>query len=128
MAEGWTRYLHKDQYEVYSAGTKPGELDPWAVKVMAEAGINISGQEPKHVDELSDIPFDLVVTVCDNARESCPFFHGGGKRVHRSFDDPPYLARNAADEEEAMSYYRRIRDEIRDFVADLPDLFRERAG
>ena len=119
MAEGWLGHLYGDQFEAYSAGTRPGKLDPRAVKAMAEAGVNISGQRSKGVDELPDILFDLVVTVCDSAREACPFFPGGGKTIHMSFQDPPLLAKDAANEEEALAHYRRVRDEIRDFVFAL---------
>jgi arsenate reductase len=107
---------------VHSAGTFPGILDSWAVKVMTGEGVDISGQRSKNVDELLDIPFDLVVTVCDSARETCPHFPGGGKKFHRSFDDPPFLGRGSVDEEKALSHCRRVRDKIRDFVADLDKL------
>jgi arsenate reductase len=123
MAEGWTRYLHKDRFYVYSAGITPQSVDPLAITVMAEAGVDISEQRSKHVNKLLDIPFDLIVMICDNAREACPLFPGVGKVVHQSFDDPPFLAEDTVDEDEAMSHYRRIRDEIRDFIADIPDLF-----
>lgn len=119
MAQGWLRHLYGDQFEAYSAGTRPGKLDPRAVKAMAEAGVDISGQRSKSVDELPRIPFDLVVTVCDSAREACPFFPGGATKIHRSFQDPPLLAKDAASEEEALFHYRRVREEIRDFVFTL---------
>jgi len=102
MAEGWLRHLFGDRFEAYSAGTKPGTLDPWAVRAMAEIGVDISRQRSKSLMELPDVHFDLVVTVCDSAREVCPFFPGDGKKVHRSFQDPPLLARGAAGEEEAL--------------------------
>lgn len=127
MAEGWTRYLKDDVIEVWSAGTTPKGVDPRAVRVMAEAGVDISAHRSKSVDELGDIPFDYVVTVCSNARENCPFFPGNVQRVHAGFDDPPYLARDAATEEEALAHYRRVRDEIREFVAGLPENLREAA-
>jgi arsenate reductase len=92
-----------------------------AVAVMAEAGVDISGHRSKLVDDLLDVPFDLVVTVCDNARESCPVFPGKARILHRPFDDPPRLARDAATEEEALAPYRRVRDEIRTFVAGIRD-------
>ena len=87
----------------------------------AEAGVDITQQHSKHVDELTDVDFDYVVTVCDNAAESCPVFRGKAKVVHKPFDDPPRLAREAASDEEAMSHYRRVRDEIRDYVKTLPE-------
>ena len=121
MAEGWARYLKGDVIEAFSAGIKTHGLNPNAVKVMAEAGGDISRQRSKHVDELKDVAFDYVVTVCDNANESCPLFPGKTKVVHVGFDDPPRLARKAKTEDEALEHYRRVRDEIRTFVETLPD-------
>jgi arsenate reductase len=121
MAEGWTRALHGGKIEPYSAGVLAKGLDPRAVRVMAEADIDIASQRSKHVDELRDVAFDVVVTVCDNARESCPVFPGDTRVVHVGFDDPPALARDAADEGQALGIYRRVRDEIRDFVRTLPE-------
>jgi arsenate reductase len=121
MAEGWARHLWPSSIDVRSAGVKPGVLDARAVRVMAEAGIDISNQRAKHVDEIADLRFDLVVTVCDHARESCPVFPGARQTVHESFDDPPLLAANARSEEEALSHYRRVRDEIRAFVETIPE-------
>ena len=120
MAEGWARALKGDLIEPYSAGVSPHGLDPRAVAVMAEAGVDISAQRSKHVDELREVGFDCVVTVCDSARESCPAFPGGAKVVHRSFDDPPRLAREARNEEEALAHYRRVRDQLRELVESLP--------
>ena len=120
MAEGWTRYLKADRIEAYSAGIETHGLNPNAVKVMAEAGVDIAGQQSKHVDTLLDVPFDYVVTVCDHASEHCPLFPGKAKVVHRGFDDPPRLAQHATNEEEALNHYRRVRDEIRTFVETLP--------
>jgi arsenate reductase len=120
MAEGWARHLRGDLLEPYSAGIETHGLNKRAVQVMAEAGVDISGQRSKHVDELRDVPFDFVVTVCDHAHESCPLFPGGTKVVHVGFDDPPRLAREALTEEEALRHYRRVRDEIRAFVTRLP--------
>ena len=121
LAEGWARALKADSIEGYSAGVAPHGIDPRAIQVMAEAGVDIAGQRSKHVRELMDVPFDYVVTVCDSAAESCPVFPGAVKRVHRSFGDPPRLARASRSDEEALEHYRRVRDEIRDFVASLPD-------
>ncbi len=120
MAEGWTRHLKGDVIEPYSAGIETHGLNPLAVRAMAEAGVDISGQRSKHVRELSDIEFDYVVTVCDHASENCPLFPGKARRVHVGFDDPPRLARAARTEEEALAHYRRVRDEIRAFVESLP--------
>lgn len=121
MAEGWTRHLKGDSFEVFSAGVETHGLNPRAVQVMAEAGVDISGHRSKHLEEFRGIAFDYVVTVCDSAKERCPFFPAKIKVLHRSFDDPPALARNAATEEEALSHYRRVRDEIRRFAEGLPD-------
>jgi len=120
MAEGWARALAPDSIEAYSAGTRPTALNRLAVRVMAEAGVDISAQHSKHVDALADVPFDLVVTVCDSAHESCPVFPGATRVEHVGFDDPPHLARDARTDEEALPHYRRVRDEIRRFVAALP--------
>ena len=121
MAEGWARHLKSRDIEAYSAGIETHGLNENAVAVMAEAGVDISGQRSKHVDDLNEIEFDFVVTVCDSARESCPVFPGEARAVHRGFDDPPKLALSAASEQEALSHYRRVRDEIRAFVESLPD-------
>ncbi|MEJ2078829.1 MAG: arsenate reductase ArsC [Acidobacteriota bacterium] len=121
MAEGWARHLKGDQIEPYSAGIETHGMNPRAIQVMREAGIDISDQHSKLVDDVLDIDFDFVVTVCSNAHETCPIFPGKAKIVHVGFDDPPRLARNAGTEEEALSHYRRVRDEIRDFVASLPE-------
>lgn len=120
MAEGWTRHLKGDEIDASSAGTDPRPVDPRAVEVMAEAGVDISGARAKHVDDFARRRFDYVVTVCDAAREACPVFPGAAKMVHVGFDDPPALASGAADEEEALAHYRRVRDEIRKFVQSLP--------
>ena len=121
MAEGWTRHLRADCIEACSAGIETHGLNPEAVKVMAEAGVDISKHRSKHVDEVQGIPFDYVVTVCDHAAEHCPIFPGKAEVIHRSFDDPPRLARNARSEEEALMLYRRVRDEIKFFVEALPE-------
>jgi arsenate reductase len=121
MAEGWARHLKGDAIEAYSAGIEMHGMNPRAVRVMAEAGVDISGHRSKHVDELKDVPLDYVVTVCDNARESCPVFTGRMKVVHKSFEDPPRLAKDAKTEEEALAHYRRVRDEIKAFVETLPE-------
>ena len=116
MAEGWARHLKGDQIEAYSAGIETHGLNPDAVRVMAEAGVDISGQRSKHVSELRGVEFDYVVTVCDHAHESCPVFPGKAKVIHVGFDDPPRLAADAKTEEERLAPYRRVRDEIRAFV------------
>ena len=121
MAEGWARHLRGDAIEPYSAGIATHGLNPNAVKVMVEAGVDISGHRSKHVSELKDVPFDYVITVCGHANESCPVFPGKAKVLHAGFDDPPKLAAGAKTEEEALDHYRRVRDEIRAFVEKLPD-------
>lgn len=120
MAEAFTRKLFPERFEAMSAGTNPGRLDPRAVRVMAEIGIDISKQRSKHLDELAGAAIDYVVTVCDSANESCPVFPGSARHIHAGFDDPPRLAIGAASEESALVPYRRVRDEIREFVAHLP--------
>ena len=125
MAEGWTRALKGDCIEVYSAGVEVHGLNPLAVEVMAEAGIDISGQTSKHLDSLRHLQFDAVITVCDQARESCPFFAGAKRMLHIGFADPPQLAKEVAaaggDEEAQRQCYRRVRDEIRAFIETLPE-------
>ena len=120
MAEGWAAHLRSDDIDAVSAGTETHGLNPDAVSVMAEAGVNISGARSKNVREFLKTEFDYVVTVCDNARETCPFFPDAGKIVHAGFDDPPALARAVEDEEEKLDIYRRVRDEIKRFVEGLP--------
>lgn len=121
MAEGWARRLKGDEVEPYSAGIEAHGLNPDAVRVMAEAGVDISSQRSKLVGELVGVAFDYVVTVCDNAHESCPLFPGKAKVIHVGFDDPPRLAADAKTEAERLAPYRRVRDEIREFVKGLPD-------
>ena len=121
MAEGWARHLKGDGIEPCSAGIKTHGLNRNAIKVMAEAGVDISGQRSKRLDTLKNVDFDYVITVCDSVHESCPLFPGKTKVVHVGFDDPPRLARDAKTEEEALGHYRRVRDEIRDFVAQMPE-------
>ena len=127
MAEGWARHLHRDVLEPYSAGIETHGLNPNAVRVMAEAGVDISGQRSKHVHELREVPFDYVITVCDHAHESCPLFPGRTKVVHVGFDDPPRLAQHTQTEAEALGHYRRVRDEIRAFVWKLPEALTDRS-
>ena len=120
MAEGFARDLKSDVFEVYSAGIEAHGLNPHAVRAMAEAGVDISGQASTRVEELQDVAFDWVVTVCGHADDHCPHFSGATRVVHRGFDDPPKLARKADSEEEAFAQYRRVRDEIRAYVETLP--------
>lgn len=126
MAEGWARALKSAQIEAYSAGIETHGLNPNAVKVMAEAGVDISGHHSKHVSEVSQIPFDVVITVCGHAQENCPVFPGRAVVLHQGFDDPPKLAATAKTEEEALSHYRRVRDEIRAYIETLPEALLQR--
>ena len=122
MAEGWIRYYAGNEANVYSAGIESHGLNKNAVKVMAEVGVDITGQRSKHVGELMAIAFDYVITVCGHAEETCPAFPGKVKRVHVGFDDPPRLAKMSSGEQEALNHYRRVRDEIRGYVEKLPDI------
>ena len=121
MAEGWAKHLKGDIIDAYSAGIETHGLNPNAVKVMGEAGLDISKHRSKNVDELKDIKFDFVITVCGHANENCPFFPGKAKVVHVGFDDPPKLAKSAKSEEEALDCYRRVRDQIRCFIENDMD-------
>ena len=121
MAEGWARHLLGDRVEPYSAGIMANGLHPDAVRVMAEAGVDISAQTSDELSKYADTGFDYVVTVCGHAHEHCPVFPGKTRVVHVGFDDPPRLAEDALTEEERLAPFRRVRDEIRDFVAELPE-------
>jgi arsenate reductase (thioredoxin) len=114
MAEGLLRRMCGDRFEVFSAGTKPAGLNPNAVAALKEIGIDISGNRSKSVDEFAGQQFDYVITVCDNAKEACPFFPGGGERIHHSFADPA-----AAPADEQLTIFRRVRDEIQQWLAML---------
>ena len=122
MAEGWARHLHAGAIEAYSAGIEKHGLNPNAVKVMGEVDIDISYHFSKDLSDLAGLDFDLVVTVCGHAHETCPVFPGNARVVHRGFDDPPKLALDAKTEDEALSHYRRVRDEIGVFMSELPEL------
>jgi len=126
MAEGWTRRLKGNLIEPCSAGIEIHGLDPRAVKVMAEAGVDISSHRSKHFNELKDIDFDYVVTVCSHANENCPVFPGKTTVIHVGFEDPPKLAEKARNENEALDCYRRVRDQIRAFVETLPASLEDR--
>lgn len=125
MAEAWTRLLWGGRIEPFSAGLEPKELDPLAVQVMAQSGVDMTGQVSKGVDDLPIQSFDLVITVCGHAAETCPSLPGWGRSLHAGFDDPPALAQTAATEEEALAHYRRVRDEIRGFVLSLPTVLNQ---
>lgn len=120
MAEGWARHLKSDVIEPYSAGIEKHGMNPHAVKVMAEAGVDISKHYSKTPQEIG-VQFDYVVTVCGHANENCPLFPGTAKVVHEGFEDPPALTKTMPDGEEKLAVYRRVRDQIRKFVETLPD-------
>lgn len=119
MAAGWLRHLQGNQFNVFSAGIETHGLNPHAVKVMAEAGVDISGHRSKLLSELDGVALDYVITVCGHANESCPFFPGDTKVIHVGFADPPKLAQGFTDEESKLDCYRQVRDEIRDFVLGI---------
>jgi arsenate reductase len=114
MAEGLLRHDAGDRFEVESAGSKPSVVRPEAIRVMREIGIDISGHRSKHLDEFTGQHFDCVLTVCDNANESCPIFSGSSKRVHQSFEDPP--PPSVGSDEERLRIFRRVRDELRAYL------------
>jgi arsenate reductase len=119
MAEGWARHLKGGELTAFSAGTAPHGIDPRTVQVMAEVGVDISNQRSKHVAELAgEVEFDHVVTVCDHAQEACPVFPGKTRIHHAGFEDP---AAAAGSEDEVLAVFRRVRDEIRQFVETLPE-------
>jgi arsenate reductase (thioredoxin) len=116
MAEGLLRFDANELFEVESAGTKPGIVRPEAIEVMREVGIDITAHRSKHVDELRNRHFDFVITVCDNAKESCPVFLNGAQRLHHSFDDPAALQ---GSEDERLALFRRVRDELRIYLREF---------
>ena len=120
MAEGWARHLRGDVLDVASAGIEAHGLNPRAVAVMAEVGVDISAHRSRTLEDLSGKPFDVIVTVCDSAAENCPMVPGPARVVHQPFDDPPRLAATAPSEAEALASYRRVRDEIRVYIETLP--------
>jgi arsenate reductase len=117
MAEGLLGHDAGDRFEVESAGTRPGRVRPEAIAVMNELGIDISHHRSKHVDEFQDQSFDYVLTVCDSAKESCPIFPSPSKRIHMGFEDP---AAFRGTEQERLALFRRVRDEIRDYLKTFP--------
>jgi arsenate reductase len=121
MAEGWARALKGGAVEPYSAGIEKHGMNPHAVRVMAELGVDISRQFSKTPAELRPIEFDYVVTVCGHADENCPVFPDKTRIVHVGFEDPPKLTKGLSDGEEKLAVYRRVRDEIRGFVERLPE-------
>ncbi|MCB0320149.1 MAG: arsenate reductase ArsC [Bdellovibrionales bacterium] len=126
MGEGWAKALLCDSVNAYSAGTEPHGLNPFAVQAMQECDVDISDHSSKTLKDLEAISFDLIVTVCDSAASACPIPPPGTRVIHAPFDDPPQLAKNAKSDDEAMKHYRRVRDEIKDFVLRLPSLLEDR--
>lgn len=118
MAEGWCRHLYSGRIEAYSAGLEAQGINPFAAKVMGEAGVDISQQHSTRIDHYAGQDFDLVVTVCDHAQQHCPVFHGG-RVMHHSFEDPPKLAEQLADEDSKLDCYRTVRDEIHQWMLEL---------
>ena len=116
MAEGLLRHDAGEKFDVESAGTKPGSVRPEAIAVMREAGIDITGHRSKHVDEFAGQQFDYVITVCDNARETCPVFFGKAERLHHDFEDP---AASTGSEQDRLAVFRRVRDELRNYLRDF---------
>ncbi|MCG8453975.1 MAG: arsenate reductase ArsC [Spirochaetales bacterium] len=125
MAEGFARFYKGEDFDVYSAGVEKHGMNPYAVAVMKEVGIDLAAHKSKTVDELPEEPFDFVVTVCDNAKERCPWFPARTKLVHRSFPDPPALTAQMNDGPEKMEVYRRVRDQIEAFIKTIPEVFQE---
>ncbi len=132
MAEGWTRHLKDSEIDVYSAGIETHGLNPNAVKVMADAGVDISNHKSQHIEEFKDVSLDYVITVCGHAHETCPFFPVECKVIHVGFDDPPRMAKELADkgasEEKQLECYKMVRDQIRAFVKKLPGILKEKTN
>lgn len=122
MAEGLCRHIHGERIRASSAGIETHGMNPSAVAVLREIGIDISRHESKSLEGLPDLEFDYVVTVCGHADEHCPVFPGKTTVIHRGFDDPPKLAAEAKTAEEGLVHYRRVRDEIRSFIETLPEM------
>ncbi len=128
MAEAWTNHLMSGEFEAFSAGTEPSAVDPRAVKVMMEAGIDISDRKSKGVEAFRGMEFRYVVTLCSDAAENCPYFPAVTKVLHHGFDDPPSLAARCGTEEGKLAAYRKVRDRIRAFVEALPHYLGEDRG
>ena len=125
MAEGWTRHLKGDSIEAFSAGIETHGLNPHIVKVMAEAGVDVTSQKSENIRDFADTALDVVVTVCGHAHETCPVFPANCQVAHSGFPDPPKMAKELAEkgasEEEQLTCYRQVRDEIRTYVESLPE-------
>jgi arsenate reductase len=125
MAEGWARALKGDLFEVFSAGIETHGMNPNAIKVMAEAGIDISQHHSKNIRDFQDTVIDYVVTVCGHANETCPVFPAKSKVIHHGFDDPPKMAKEFSDENDKLNCYRKVRDQIKEYVLTLPNSLQE---
>ena len=123
MAEGLLKHITQNEYDIFSAGTKPSIVRPEAIKVLAEIGIDISTNRSKSVDEFVDKEIDYVLTVCDNAKETCPYFPAKTKVIHHSFDDPPAIGE--ADEETTLKIFRRVRDEIKIYLNEFVEAIKK---
>jgi arsenate reductase len=129
MAEGFAKALHPDTIEAHSAGIDPHGMNLLAIQVMRETGVDITSHHSKHADSLNNIPFDYVITVCGHANETCPAWLGKNSTVvHVGFDDPPALAKSAKTPEEALTHYRRVRDEIKAYIQTLPNSLPQNKG
>jgi len=122
IAEGWARHLKGNIIDAYSAGIRPIGVSSRAIKVMAEAGVDISAQISQCLDEFSEIDFDYVITLCDNAAENCPVFTGQTRVFHKPFEDP-YFA--SGSEEDVMETFRKVRNEIREFIEEMPNILKD---
>ena len=125
MAEGFCRHLHRELFESHSAGIEAHGVNPNAVRVMQEVGVDISKHTSKTVSGLPTIQFDYVVTVCGHANENCPVFPGDAKVIHKGFDDPPKLAAAFKGDAERLNCYRRVRDEIRTYIETFPQVLQD---
>ncbi len=117
MAEGLLRHIAGDRFEVRSAGIKPGFVRPEAIAVMKEIGVDISGHRSKHVDEFAGEAFDYVLTVCDNAKGTCPVYPGHTNRIHKGFEDPAAVQ---GSDEQRLDAYRRVRDQLKSYLLEFP--------
>ena len=115
MAEGWAKHFYSKEYDIHSAGTKKHGMNPRAIEVMKESGVDLSSHFSKTVEELPLEKFDFVFTVCSDAHENCPYF-SAGKVIHVGFDDPPRLTKDMDDQKQILNVYRRVRDEIKSFI------------
>jgi len=118
MAEGLMRYLKGNEFEVFSAGSKPKGIHPLAIEVMKEIGIDISAQRSKHLDEYLNKNFDCITTLCDHAAKACPVFPGSGERIHQGFSDPAAVE---GSRKEKLEMFRRVRNELKEFILSFPD-------